>query len=183
MPEKVDLARERPKLLARGGAGMVVCAIVLTSAYLWPGAWMPLPEAVADRIGFALRADAFVILWVLIAIQRVSSGRYNSPVDNRGSAYGPPSPALALKIAFLQNTLEQAFVAIGAHLALSAATGGAVLALIPASVLLFAVGRAAFLIGYPHGAGGRAFGIVMTMVPSYVLLGIALWHIVARAFG
>lgn len=181
MPEKVDLARERPKLLARGGAGIVVCAIVLSSAYLWLGARLPLPEALADRIGFAFRADAFVILWVLMAIQRVSTGRYNSPMDNRGSAYGPPSPALALKIAF-QNTLEQAFVAIGAHLALSAATGGAVLALIPASVLLFAVGRVAFLIGYPHGAGGRAFGIVLTMVPSYVLLGIALWHIVADAF-
>lgn len=43
--------------------------------------------------------------------------------------------------------------------------------LIVASVALFALGRATFLRGYGKGAGGRAFGMVTTALPT--LLGYA----------
>lgn len=180
MNATVDLKAEQRKVLARGGAALAVGAGALFAAYFLLPPYWKFPTEPAERLVFALQADAFIFLWVVIGIQRVSSGRYRSAADSRGSGFGAPSPAIALKVAFLQNTLEQAFVAIGAHLALAAASGGPLLALIPASVALFAGGRIAFLIGYPHGAGGRAFGIVLTMIPSYVLYAIAIWHIVAR---
>lgn len=183
MTATVDLKAEQRKVLVRGGAAVAVGMGMLLAAYFLLPRYWAFPSEPAERLVFVLQADVFIFVWVVIGIQRVSSGRYRSAVDNRGSGFGAPSPAIALKVAFLQNTLEQAFIAVGAHLALAAATGGPLLALISASVALFAIGRIAFLIGYPHGAGGRAFGIVLTMLPSYVLYATAVWLIVSRLIG
>src|SRR3546814_6818027 len=64
----------------------------------------------------------------------VSRGRFHSAIDNPGSAFAPPSPAIAVQVAFLQNTLEQAVAAVGAHLALATLISGPPLALIPGAV-------------------------------------------------
>jgi hypothetical protein len=77
-------------------------------------------------------------------------------------------------LAFLQNTLEQSFITIVALTALATVEGEAPIAYISASVPLFAVGRIAFARGYPQGAGGRAFGMALTAVPS---VGAILWVI------
>lgn len=37
---------------------------------------------------------------------------------------------------------------------------------IPAAVLLFGIGRIAFLKGYPKGAGARSFGMATTALPT-----------------
>jgi len=171
----VELKSEQRKVIARAALATAFCSGSLTAAYLLLPLAMRFPEGLAQRIAFALQADIFVFLWVLIGVQRVSSGRFRSAADNRGSAYGPPSPAIAVKVAFLQNTLEQAFVAVGSHLAFATLATGPALALLPASVVLFAVGRITFIIGYPHGAGGRAFGVVTTVIPTMILYGFSLW--------
>lgn len=49
-----------------------------------------------------------------------------------------------------------------------------------ASVVLFAVGRVAFLRGYPGGAGARAFGMALTALPSVVALVAAVAAVIAR---
>lgn len=171
----VELKSEQRKVIARAALATGFCAAVLTIAYQLLPLAMRFPEGLAQRIAFALQADIFVFLWVLIGVQRVSSGRFRSAADNRGSAYGPPSPAIAVQVAFLQNTLEQAFVAVGSHLAFATLATGPALALLPASVVLFAVGRVTFMIGYPHGASGRAFGVVTTVIPTMILYGFSLW--------
>ena len=76
--------------------------------------------------------------------------------------------------AFLQNTLEQAFITSVATLALATVGGEAALAYIVATVVLFSLGRATFLRGYPHGAGSRAFGIATTALPALGAYGWAL---------
>ena len=88
------------------------------------------------------------------------------------------SPRIAVYAAFLQNTLEQAFVAVLAHLALATVSGPSPLAYVAGAVVLFCVGRICFLAGYPKGAGGRAFGIVLTVIPT---LGAYVWAAVAIA--
>ncbi|MBQ1762512.1 MAG: MAPEG family protein [Aquincola sp.] len=98
----------------------------------------------------------------------VSSGRFHSAADNRGSAFSAPSPSLAIKVAFLQNTLEQATMAVGIHLALASLLTGPALFSVPAAVALFGVGRVAFLKGYPKGAGARSFGMATTAIPTVV---------------
>ncbi|WP_209428124.1 hypothetical protein [Pararhodobacter sp. SW119] len=42
------------------------------------------------------------------------------------------------------------------------------------AALLFVIGRILFYLGYRHGAGGRALGMALTMMPSalgYLLVG------------
>lgn len=117
-------------------------------------------------MAFALGADVFVFLWIVLGVRLVARGPVSPAADSRGSAFAPPSLVIAVPVAFLQNTLEQAVVAAGAHLALATLLSGPALALISTAVVLFAAGRLTFLIGYPKGAGGRAFGIATTALPT-----------------
>lgn len=156
----------------------LVSAVVLCSVTTGLPAVVEVPNEMAARLAFAVRLDMIVGLWVVFAIRQVARIRFNSADDSRGSAYAPPSPRLAVPAAFLQNTLEQAFVAVLAHLALATVPGDYSLAYIVGAVALFCVGRVCFLIGYPHGAGGRAFGVVLTVVPT---LGAFVWSAVAIA--
>lgn len=129
----------------------------------------------ADRVAFCLRANLVLGFWVLLAVRRVANVRFASSADNAGSAFSRPSARLAVPAAFLQNTLEQAFVAALGILALATTRGEAALAYIVGAVVLFSVGRITFLRGYPHGAGGRAFGIAATALP---IIGAYCWAIV-----
>lgn len=171
----VELKSEQRKVIARSALAAAFCSVGLAAAYQLLPLVMRFPEGLTQRIAFALQADIFVFLWVLIGVQRVSSGRFRSAADNRGSAYAPPSQAIAVKVAFLQNTLEQAFVAVGSHLVFATLATGSTLALLPASVFLFTVGRITFIKGYPYGAGGRAFGVVTTVIPTVLLYGFSIW--------
>ena len=65
-------------------------------------------------------------------------------------------------------------------LALATARGEAALAYIVAAVVLFSVGRIAFLRGYPRGAAGRAFGVVTTALPTMGAYGWAIVDIAAK---
>lgn len=143
-----------------------ICVLVLAASLYVVRHIMVLPTNTADSIIFVLRADLFVVLWVLIAISRVSHSRRHSKVDIDAAVSGPPSGALAIQIAFLQNTLEQAFLAVAVHLALSTWLTGDALGLIVGSIVLFGIGRTAFWIGYKGGAAGRAFGMLVTMLPT-----------------
>jgi hypothetical protein len=127
--------------------------------------WFRFPVDLPARLVFALRADLFVLLWVVLGIVLVALGRGRSAADIGGAA-SSPSPAIAVRVAFLQNTLEQAVIAAGAHLALATLLEGPALASIAVAVVLFGLGRLAFLAGYARGAGGRAFGMATTFLPT-----------------
>ena len=174
---EVDLVAEQRRILRSAAWSALLCAAVLTaSCWLLPRFFQP-PEALAERIAFAVQADLLVLVWLLVAVRMVSSGRYRSADDNRGSAFSAPSPALAIKVAFLQNTLEQVVLAVGAHVALATLVSGASLFFIPAAVLLFGIGRIAFLQGYPKGAGARSFGMATTALPTAAAFAWAIYLI------
>lgn len=166
--QPIDLKEERRKIYVSALLALVVCAVTLAGGYVILPRYFTFPEALADRLAFTLRADLLILLWVFIGVKMVADVRRNSPSDSRGSAFGPPSPRLAIRAAFLQNTLEQAFLAVVTHLALASVLSGPALALIPAAVVLFGIGRVTFFIGYPAGAGGRAFGMATTALPTLV---------------
>ena len=162
----IDLAHEQRGILR--GAAMAAClcgAAIAGTLYVLPRFFTP-PDSLAERIAFALQADVFVLIWLVIGARMVSSGRFHTAADNRGSAFSRPSARIAIKVAFLQNTLEQAVMAVGVHLALASLLTGPALFSIPAAVALFAVGRVAFLKGYPNGAGARSFGMATTAIPT-----------------
>lgn len=169
-----DLRAEQREVIVSGIAGAIFCASILAAGSSLLRRFFTFPGDFDGALAFVLRADLFIALWVVVAIRMVSRIRFRSSADNAGSAFSPPSAQLRVPAAFLQNTLEQAFIAIVAHLALATLIAGSPLSLVPPAVLLFAIGRIAFLRGYPKGAGGRAFGMVLTMFPTILAY---LWAI------
>jgi len=134
--------------------------------------------AVAERLAFALRWDLPLFLWLMGCVQAVSSGRYRSPDDIRGSAFNPPSKAIAVRRAVLQNSLEQVVLAVGAHLILSTVLRGDELRLIPLLVILFLLGRILFALGYASGPGARGFGMVITGLTNIVGYGVVAFLLI-----
>ena len=175
-----ELKLEQPRVIRNSVAALLFCSSILAGAYLVLPRYFEFPVDLSARIAFAFRADVFVFLWIIVGVRMVARGRFSSAADNRGSAFAPPSRAIAVPVAFLQNTLEQVVAAVGAHLALATLLEGAALSLIPAAVVLFGIGRLAFLIGYPKGAGARAFGMVTTTLPTIGGYGLAIWLTIAR---
>src|SRR5262245_40486443 len=109
----IDLKAEQRKIIRAIAAAFVFCAAVLGTAYALLPRYFAFPGALADRIAFALQADVFVFLCIVWGVRLVAKGRFRSAADNRGSAYAPPSAEIGVPVAFLQNTLEQAIVAVG----------------------------------------------------------------------
>lgn len=171
---EAELKVQQRGVLIAAAMAVVVCASGLTLAYVCLPRFLEFPNGLAERMAFALQADVFVLLWIVFGVRQVAHVRFRSASDNRGSAYGPPSPRLAIPVAFLQNTLEQAVAAVGAHLALSTMVTGNALALIVGAVALFGLGRICFLAGYPKGARGRAFGVVLAVLPTLAAYGFVL---------
>lgn len=170
----MELRQEQRRIVINSAAAMLFCAALLAAGYALLPSVFSFPEDASARLAFVLRADLFILLWVLLGVRLVASGRFHSIADIRGSAYSAPTPAIAIRAAFLQNTLEQAFLAVGVHLALATLLSGPALSLIVVSVMLFSIGRVAFLIRYAEGAGARAFGMVTTAFPILAGFGLAL---------
>jgi uncharacterized membrane protein YecN with MAPEG domain len=163
------------RAIRRDSSVATLATLAAFAAAYWIGpAVADLPTALDERLAFAARLLAVPGFVLLVAILMVSTARRFSAEDIGGQAAGPPSDKLAIKAAFLQNTLEQTVLAGGFYLALAAVAGGPWLALIPVAALLFVVGRVLFYLGYHRGAKGRALGMALTMIPSalgYPLVG------------
>ena len=178
-PEDVDMAaQERAIRLGSTIATLVTIAGFAAAWWLVP-LMAEMPTARADRLAFAALCWAVTGFVLLVAIVMVSTVRRFSAEDIGGQAAGPPSQRLAIKAAFLQNTLEQTVLAGGFYLALASVAGGAWLALLPVAAMLFVVGRVLFYAGYAGGARGRSLGMALTMMPSALgyplVLGLAIF--------
>jgi hypothetical protein len=89
----------------------------------------------------------------------------------------PASASLEINLRYNQNTLEQTVLACIAWACLAVMLPRTQLALIPAMATLFAIGRAAFWIGYLIHPMGRAFGMALTAFPTiaaYLMLALRL---------
>jgi uncharacterized membrane protein YecN with MAPEG domain len=175
-PEDIDMVRAERSIRRAGLISLSALAAVVPAAYLLLPRKFDFPTALLDRIAFAMQASVVVLLCVVVAIGIVSTLRRFSPQDIGGAAAGPPSDRVAIAVAFLQNTLEQAVIAVGLYLALATLVAGPWLSLIPVGVVFFVVGRVLFLRGYSRGVEGRALGMALTMTPTIVgyLLAVVL---------
>ena len=176
---QVDLHQEELAIRRAGTLSLLLCALCFGLGYVILPLVFEFPTELLNRLAFALQASVFVLIWVLVGVVMVSTGRRKSLEDVGGSASGPPSEKIAVSVAFLQNTLEQAVLAVGANLALATWLSGPWLSLIVTAVVLFGVARLLFLRGYRRDqqrAKGRAFGMTLTMWPTLAgyLLVIAL---------
>ena len=152
----------------------IVAAIVLGADWAFLPFGVPHLEGLVGRIGYVLRADLFIYLWLAAAVANVACLRFFSPADIDGGGLAGASPKIHVGRAVLQNTLEQVVLAAGAHLALAATARGAVMVLVVPLVVLFCVGRLAFWLGYGRGAAHRAFGFAVTFYPTVFIYVLAL---------
>lgn len=180
-PQTIDLKQEQRRVLRGAARAFVVCGVVLSVAHSALPRVLELPaDDLEARLMFWAGANLFVVLWVVLGVGMVSSGRRHSVADIRGSAYSAPSPKIAVAAAFLQNTLEQSFIALFVQLAMVLLLGHAALPLVAGSVLLFGLGRATFLVGYPKGAGARSFGMAVTALPSMFAFALCIGVLIVR---
>ncbi|GLH80788.1 hypothetical protein SSBR45G_56970 [Bradyrhizobium sp. SSBR45G] len=157
-------------------AGMAAAALIAVTAIglaLWRSGGAAQPAA--ERLATALRLDLLVIVWLLGAIGNVARLRFFSAQDIAGAAATVASDAVRRGNAILQNTLEQAVLAVAVHLGL-AATLPRPEVLLVTLVVLFGLGRLLFWVGYARGAAGRAFGFALTFYPTAFALiaGVAI---------
>lgn len=174
------LDKEQKGIVGRSALAILVTVAVLGAGYGWlPAGLFSLNDTMTagDRIAFALKADVPIFLWLAACLRVVASGRIRVPTDRKGAAYGKPSPGLAIRIAILQNSLEQTVLAVGANLALVAVLHGSEPILIPLSVLLYLGGRASFAVSYSRGAVARSFGMALTAGPiiaGYIIAAVLM---------
>ena len=174
--------REQQSIILQSALAVLLTGAVLGGGYLLlPPEFVGVPTgmALADRLAFALKWDLLIFIWFAGSVGAVSQKRFWTPADRHGSAYSKASPALAVRRANLQNTLEQTVLASSAHLILATVLRDGELVLIPLSVLLFLVGRAAFAVGYAKSPIARAFGMALTGAPIGFAYILAAWLIVA----
>ena len=163
-------------------AGAAITFVVILGAAL-AGPMMLSPEAtVGERIAFALRADAFLALWLGISIGLLARHRFFSPEDIDGGGLIPGTETANIWQATLQNTLEQTSLAVVVHLAWAALMPISWMSAIPAAVVLFLCGRVLFVRGYRGGAPSRAVGFALTYYPSVLMLVLVIGAAVGRAF-
>jgi len=177
-----QLKREQRLILISAALASVVCVAFLAFAYAIAPRFGEISGGVGERLAFVVQVDLVVLAWLLYAVRAVSSGRYHSLADNRGSAFARPSPRIAVQVAFLQNTLEQAVMAVMAHLAFATVATPRELPMIVGAVALFSLGRLTFRIGYPKGAGARAFGMATTAIPTIAAFAWTMVVLASRAF-
>jgi len=172
--DAVNLARTERHIRITGTLASVVTAGAFAATYYL---WAPVAAGAGleDRLRFALGWGLLPLVILVSAVIWVAGIRRRSEDDVLGAAAGPPSPRLALSAAFLQNTLEQAVIALGAYLVLAAWSDGPLTGLIAPSAILFVLGRVLFAALYRAAPVGRALGMHLTLLPSMVLYGFSIW--------
>lgn len=173
-----ELKSQQRMTAMRGGLAFAISAAALVGSAIWLPGLVSFPVGSVESLLFACKVNLVPGIILMIAIRIVSRIRFRSPPDSRGSAYAPPSEKLSIPAAFLQNTLEQSVLFALATFGLATVARPSALAYMAAAAALFVIGRVAFWFGYAQGAGGRAFGMVMTMTPAIGALAWSAYEIV-----
>lgn len=167
----------------KGVVRNVIPAAVLTVgglcgvSLLLPVTILPMEEPGA-RLAWALKWALLPVLTLMVAIMRVANYRFSSPEDINGSGLTDGTPEVRVLRAVLQNTLEQAVLAIAAYAIWAVVMPYRWLRLIPIAAVLFVCGRVLFARGYAQGAPGRATGFGLTAYPTFGMIaavGVALF--------
>jgi hypothetical protein len=168
-------------VMAGVAVGVAVTVAALGAAIvIAPGRLLPHGSS---PLAFALAWDTLVVACLAINIGMIARHRFFTPEDIDGGGLSTGTPRVRLLQAMLQNTLEQAVLAIGVHLAWASVMPAGWQAAIPAAALLFAAGRVLFWRGYANGAPSRALGFGLTFYPSIVLLALIVGRLALALVG
>jgi hypothetical protein len=147
----------------------LLTVVVFCGAVLIPMSALPVDEPGA-RLSFASQWALLPVLTLMVSIMRVANHRFATPEDIDGSGLTTGTDRVLVLRAILQNTLEQAVLAVGAYLVWAAVMPVGWLRAMPMAALLFVTGRILFARGYERGASGRAMGFGLTAYPTFGML-------------
>ena len=136
-----------------------------------------------SRLSVAVVATLSPAITLFVCIARLANHRFFTPEDINGSALTSGSERARLLQALLQNTLEQATLAISVYFCSAIAFPSAFLGAIVAGGAMFLIGRIAFFAGYKNGAPSRAFGFAVTFYPTVLLLVGTAYFVIVRSAG
>ena len=162
----------RKQLTVAAGAlpGALVAGLVLyQSNGLFDWADLPADDP-GSRLAFAMRWLLVPGLALLVGVA-AATRRAFIPTAIEGTRT-PEHYGLEINLRYNQNTVEQVILAAIAWTGLALTLPVDRLGLIPAMAVLFAAGRLSFWVGYRFHPLGRAFGFVLTALPT---LGAYAW--------
>ena len=136
-------------------------------------------DDVASRLAYAVRWLFWPGLTLLAGV--VVAGRRGFIADAIDGTRTPASYSLEINLRYNQNTLEQTALAAIAWTGLALTLPHDRLVLIPAAAALFVAGRMAFWIGYLLYPMARAFGMVMTVLPTLAAFAWLAWRLAVLA--
>jgi hypothetical protein len=170
----------RKQLVGFGGAMAAFLALWVAWHYRRAfSAYGPASDDAQSRLGYALTWLLLPGLTLLIGIIGAARrGFYRDAIDGTRT---PANAALEINLRYNQNTVEQVLLAAIAWGGLALRLPHDMLYVIPAMAVLFFVGRIAFFIGYLVYPMARAFGMVLTAVPTLLAYGWLTWRLVANA--
>ena len=159
-----EFRRKQGVVIGLGLLAMGAVAVVGHGATTWCADLVPPADDLATRLAFAAR-------WLLapgcaLLVGVAAAGRRGFHADAIDGTRSPANHGLEIGLRYNLNTLEQTVLAAIAWLGLAVTVPHATLAFIPAMAGLFVVGRATFWIGYLLLPTARAFGMVMTVLPT-----------------
>lgn len=152
-----------------GVAGGMAAGFLLTiAAFLWPT--LPyVPSDTQRQLGLWSACSLLICVWLLVAVARLAHHRFFTPEDIHGSGISENTAKAALLQAQLQNTLEQALLAVVAYGAWLLMGPPQRAGLVVVFTAYFGVGRLLFSVGYSFGASARALGFTLTFYPTVSL--------------
>lgn len=162
---------EKQRGVARNAAiaGAVTLILIPAAIHFGPAVLGPI-ETLRDLLDVWAICSLPPVLWLLASIGSIAQYRFLHAEDIDGSGLTEGSPRVMILRAVLQNTLEQAVLAVLVYagfllLAPPGWAGGVAMA-----TILFAIGRLLFRHGYMSGAPGRALGFGLTFYPTVLLV-------------
>jgi hypothetical protein len=170
----------RKQLIGVAGAVPAFIVVFLTGRYasaLFGFAALP-ADNIAARLAFAAHWLMVPGLTLLAGIW--AAGRRGFIADAIDGTRSPLSHSLEINLRYNQNTLEQTLLAAIAWMNLSVVLPQERLVLIPAAAILFGFGRATFWIGYLIYPMARAFGMVLTALPTIAAYVWLVWRALNR---
>jgi uncharacterized MAPEG superfamily protein len=170
--ESQFITREQ-KIVGIGAASGVLAMIAGMAAIyqLWPTNFYL--ENAGLRVVYALQANAFAVLPLLIGIMAVGNNRFLS--DAIDPTLHKEDLATQINGRVVENTLQQYVLFLVGTLALSVHLTTEQMRVIPAAAIVFVAARIAFWIGYRIHPLYRAFGMAATGYLNLVMLAFALW--------
>ena len=154
--------------------GMALAVLTVIVAFVFSATYVARIWGVGSDLASRVALGSWALLspasTLFVCIARLAKHRFFTPEDIHGSALTNGTDKAKLLQALLQNTLEQACLAMPIYIATSIVAPASLLPLVPAAAAMFLVGRLFFFVGYANGAPSRAYGFALTFYPTVLLL-------------